>query len=96
MVKQARQQKLDISAVYPPLAKAMERENILDPKQLPPDYSLEAIIKRAIHADNLIFSADDAGQIIRDVVACILVLNNFSFKVHEAFSNLSLHLLEIR
>ena len=60
------------------------------------DYSLKSIIKNALYADKLIFSSDDATTLIRDVVACILVLNNFSFKVHEAFSNLPLQLLEIK
>ena len=74
----------------------MNSGNLLDPTQPPPDYSLEGIIKGALYAVNLIFSSDSPDNLIRYVVACVLVLNNFSFKVHEAFSNQSLRLLEVK
>ena len=95
MVKESREQKLNWDDVYPPLAAAMGDGNILDPNSLLRHYSLKAIIKDALYADNLIFSYDDASTLTKDVVACTLILNAFSFKIHEAFSNLPSQLLEI-
>ena len=96
MVKESREQKLNWDDVYPPLAAAMGDGNILDPNSLPRHYSLKTIIKDSLYADNLIFSYDDASTLTKDVVACTLILNAFSFKIHEAFSNLPSQLLEIK
>ena len=40
MISRSREQKLDMKTLYTPLAAAMESGNILDPNQLPLDYSL--------------------------------------------------------
>ena len=77
------------------LAAAMGDGNILDRNSLPKHYSLKTIIKDSLYADNLIFSYDDASTLTKDVVSCTLILNAFSFKIHEAFSNLPSQLLEI-
>ena len=94
MFEQARKQKLDMTAVYPPLAKVMECENVFDPNQLPLDYSLKAIIKNALYEENFIFSSVAASTLIRDVVGCALVLNTFSFKVY-ATSTLGMDLFDL-
>ena len=95
MIGRSREQKIDMMNSIPRWRRLCKSGNVLELNQLPRDYSLEAIIKDALYVDNLIFSSDDAGTLIRDVVGCTLVLSSFSFKVHEAFSNLPLQLLEI-
>ena len=96
MIDKARRGELDLAQIYGPLAKAIGKDGLLNPSNLPEDYSLKGVITKAYYSDNLILSSDDPKYLVRDATATILTLNNLSFQVHEVFSDLPDYLLEVK
>ena len=94
MMEKARTGNLNFAEVYPPLAKAMKPGEILDPKTVPPEFSLKELIERSLYADNVLYATDAQEEVAWNMVACVLALNAHIFELHETFSNLTMNFLK--
>ena len=54
LMDKARKKELDYEGVYPPLAKAMQLGALLDPENVPKDFSLQEPLAKSLYADNVI------------------------------------------